>query len=204
MKTIVLAALALLTLGASLPLTAAYPPPPGAYRPVQSVDQPTQLLKKKLNRIKEFMQTGGEHDPVAIMLFLQDEVVEHIDLGRMAQWIAGPYYPRMNDEEQNKFQQQLKEKIFMALSEQLNIFKDQQLQMNFYPPRQIGPAEVAIALRILPPSQSPMRIVFNFHYEDEKDWKVYDISLNGLSAIAHYRSFYRQAARQFGSQAFYE
>ena len=203
MKTRILSVFTFLVLVVSLTTNAAYPPPSGAYRPSQSIDRPAQLLRKKLNHIQEFMQQGGGRDTASIMKFLEDEVAGHLDMDRMAQWVAGPYYQAMSDAQRQKFQSQLKDKIFIAISRQLSIFSNQDLRLNFFPPRRTGPAEVAIAMRILQPYQAPMRLTYNFHYDDQKGWRAYDISMNGMSAIAHYRTLYRQAARQYGPEAFF-
>ncbi len=204
MKTRVLAAITLLGLAVAIPSIAAYPPPSGAYQSSQDIDQPAQLLRKKLNRIREFMQDGSEHDTASIMQFLQNEVAQHLEMDRMARWVAGPYYPKMNPAEQQGFQNLLKDKIFVAISRQLKIFSNQELRLNFFPPRRTGPAEVTIALRILQPYQPPMSLTYSFHYDAKKGWRAYDISMNGMSAIAHYRNHYRRAAGQFGLAAFFK
>lgn len=204
MKTLTLTVLTYLILAVSIPSNAAYPPPSGAYQPGQRMDQPAQLLRKKLQRIQEFMQQDNKHDPASIMQFLQDEVAQHLEMGMMARWVAGPYYAKMKPAERQKFQNLLKDKIFVAISRQLSIFKNKDLRLNFFPPRRTGPAEVSIAMNILQPYQSPMRLTFNFHYDGKKGWRAYDISMNGMSAIAHYRTFYRQAVGQYGPKAFFK
>lgn len=204
MKTLILTTLTFLALAVSVPSNAAYPPPSGAYQPAQRMDRPAHLLRQKLARIQEFMQQESEHDPASIIQFLQDEVAQHLEMNMMARWVAGPYYAKMKPAERQKFQSLLKDKIFVAISRQLSIFKNQNLKLNFFPPRRTGPAEVAIAMNILQPYQPPMRLTFKFHYDDKKGWRAYDISMNGMSAIAHYRTFYRQAVGQYGPKAFFK
>ncbi len=181
-----------------------YPPPAGhTARSSQTDPAPSEILRNNLNRIRDFMQEDGPRDPATVLRFLQDEIAQHFELERMAEWIAGPYYRRMGVEERAKFQNRLKEKMLTAISRQLGIFSNRQLRLNFFPPRRSGPADVSVGMRILHPDQPPIRMVFRFHHAGPDGWKIYDVSIGGISAIAYYRDYYRQAVNRFGPQGLF-
>jgi ABC-type transporter MlaC component len=96
----------------------------------------------------------------------------------------------------------LKENILSAISRHIGIFNHQKLKMDFYQPRRIGHDKVSAAIRIQHPAQRPISLVFKFHLDRRGEWKVYDVSIDGLSAISYYRDYYRQAVNQYGTHAF--
>lgn len=205
MKQLVVTALLVFSTMVISPLQAAYPPPPpGAYGSGQGNNsQPLRILQHKLSRIQAFVQDNPTHDPASALRFLQDELAQVFALDRMAQWIAGPYYPRMSVEERAKFQNRLKENMLTAISRQLGIFRQNDLKMDFYPPRRTGRAEVTVMMRLMHPEQPPIRLAFKFHPERDGEWKVYDVSIDGLSAMSYYRDYYRQAVGNYGPVGFY-
>ncbi|MEE9343773.1 MAG: ABC transporter substrate-binding protein [Gammaproteobacteria bacterium] len=174
----------------------------GQRNPAIDFTVPARLLQQQMSMIQTFMQSSKERDPATVLRFLQDEVIQHFDLDTMAQWIAGKAYSQMEIQEQASFQNRLKEKIFAVIGRELGIFSSQALRLNFFPPRQIGPADVAIVARVFHPQQPPIRMMFKFHHLANQGWKIFDVSINGMSALAYYRRHYQQGFLKYGSQVF--
>ena len=155
-----------------------------------------------MESIRSFMQQGKDKDSATIFRFLQDKVVQQFDLDKMANWIAGPAYMQLTIQQRVAFQGRLREKMFTAISRQMGVFSNQKLRLNYFRPKRTGSFDVISAVRIMHPNQSPIRMTFKFHHTGQFGWRVYDIAINGMSALLYYRNYYQQRYAQYGPKAF--
>ena len=90
----------------------------------------------------------------------------------------------------------LKAQFLTALTERLSGYEGQQVR--FLPMRRNRDGRTAEAgIAVLNPGRYPARIDFRF-YRARQGWKVYDVSANGQSAVAHYRREFRRMMRRGG------
>jgi phospholipid transport system substrate-binding protein len=150
-----------------------------------SADNPAVALRAGVDKLLGFL--GGENPPSGDELnaFLNDEIAPYFDFEYMTESAGGRLYERMQAEEQQAITEKLKNSFLGKMAEKLGGYDNQQVR--FLPPRGGNDGRTAqVSVAVLNPGSYPARLDFRL-YRNEGDWKVYDVSANGQSAIVHYR-----------------
>lgn len=172
-------------------------PPPQASAPSQ-VDAPEQILHQGLDRMKRFLSQGVS-DPQQILAFLDKEIAPYFDFDLMARWILGRDYYRMEDAEKSQFTQRLKVMFFTALSKNLKSFSNPPPRIDIFGSRARRDARrvtVGALVRGGTMYERPVRLQFRF-YRGDSGWKVFDVTANGVSAVAYYRQHFNQLRNSY-------
>lgn len=171
------------------------PPEPSMPAPVElQGDSPAVQLRDGVNKLLGFMDRDAEPTLDELAAFLDQEIAPFFDFEYMARIAAGPAARFMTDEQWTKMVARLKAQFLSTLTERLSGYEEQQVR--FLPMRlnrdgRTGQASIAV----LNAERYPARIDFRF-YRGKQGWKVYDVSANGQSAVAHYRREFREAMRR--------
>lgn len=168
--------------------TQAYPAPTNQRQQAT----PAELLQQRLYELRDFLAKGGGQDPLALGVFIEEQITPHFNFERMAQWVAGKRFTDLDQVQRNEFQMNLKQMFFAALGRQLvNVQMQPQPQIVFFPPRPRGTDEVVVEAQVVHPQRFPIRLSFRFHREPH-GWQVFDVSTNGMSAVAFYRQYFQR------------
>jgi phospholipid transport system substrate-binding protein len=216
MKRLLLAALALVAASAVQAQGNPYfYPAPGMYPPAQrppvqrpplpdfATTAPDQILRSGIDRLQGFLVRGGAANVEEAQAFLDQEIGPYFDFDYMARWAGGPVYAQMDDAQRTVFATKLKNLFFSALARNLGAYAEPAPDIEIFPTRARGYGrEVTVNARVTPKAQGayPVKLEFRF-YPSRAGWKVFDVTANGTSAVAYYRSFFREAARQGSIEA---
>ncbi len=172
-----------------------YGPGPAPYmgRPggAAQVSNPAIALRAGVDRLMAFL--GAENTPSdeALAAFLNAEIAPFFDFDHMARSAGGRLFERMDEAEQQRVANEIKRSFLTKMAEKLSGYSNQQVR--FLPPRAANSGRTAqVSVAILNPGQYPSRLDFRL-YRTGQQWRVYDVSANGQSAIVHYR---QQMTRQ--------
>jgi len=174
-----------------------YNMPPGHVppRPDMHTATPAELLRDGIYRMRAYLAKNPDAADADNLRFLEDNIAHYFDFERMAYWVGGDYYRRMNAQEKYHFQNRLRDMFFAALARQLGMFANPVPRVTFGRPRVVSRNEIEVAARVMPERGYPVRILFRF-FRTPKGWKVYDVTSNGVSAVVYYRDFFRKQMRQ--------
>jgi phospholipid transport system substrate-binding protein len=180
-----------------------YGPGPGPYmpRPVAppAANNPAVALRAGVDRLLGFLGSENPPSPEALDAFLSNEIAPFFDFEYMTSSAGGRLYERMEAEEQQALIEQVKTSFLGKMAEKLGGYDNQQVR--FLPPRGGNDGRTAqVSVAVLNPGSYPARLDFRL-YRSGGDWKVYDVSANGQSAIVHYR---QQLMREMREQAMHQ
>jgi phospholipid transport system substrate-binding protein len=170
-------------------------PAPLPPRPDMRTSTPVELLRDGIWRTRAYLAENPGAANVEHLKFLEENISHYFDFERMAYWVGGDHYRRMNAQEKYHFQNRLRDMFFSALARQLGVFSRPLPRVAFGRPRMIGPNEMQVSARVIPERGYPVRIQFRF-FRTPNCWKVYDVTSNGVSAVVYYRDFFRKQLRQ--------
>jgi len=177
----------------------AYGPQPRAAR--TTAPAPDAIVRQGIDRLKGFMARGGAAQPPEIKAFLNREISPYFDFNYMAKWAGGATYQRMNEEQRRMFSLKLKSMFFSALARNLGTYSNTSPRIDVSRPRARGSSgEVDVMTRVQPDRGYPVKLTFRF-YRSKDGWKVFDVTANGTSAVAYYRKYFNQAAREGAIEA---
>jgi phospholipid transport system substrate-binding protein len=175
------------------------PPVPEAVEQVG----PDAVLHQGIDRLKGFLSRGGTPSQEEVLAFLDQEISPFFDFDYMARWAGGSLYTQMDEGERARFAGKLKGLFFSALARNLGAYAAPLPTIDIFPARSRGRGnEVTVIARVVPQAQGavPARLEFRF-YPSREGWKIFDVTANGTSAVAYYRSFFREVARRGSIEA---
>jgi phospholipid transport system substrate-binding protein len=138
-----------------------------------------------------------EKHPEGIYDLVEDLVLPHFDFWRMSQWVLGRYWRRADDQQRAAFVDQFRTLLVRTYATALLQYTGQNIQ--YLPLRASTDAsDVTVRTEIAQPSGQPVRLDYSMHRDRNGDWKVYDITVEGVSLVTNYRSTFSGEIRQHG------
>lgn len=152
--------------------------------------------KRMLNRIKQD-RSQIDANPRHVYELVDEILLPHIDFQRMSRWVLGKYWRRASQNEREQFVTEFRNLIIRTYSTALLEYRNQEI--NFLPVRDNSDPNLASVRTEIQPASGPMiPISYDLYRNDNGEWKVYDVSIDGISLIANYRSSFGSQIRRSG------
>jgi phospholipid transport system substrate-binding protein len=165
----------------------------GQNRPT-GLDEPGKILTKGFMQLSHFFQRPGSQSSDAVEGFVNQTIAPYFDFGYMTQWAAGHKYKRLDAKEKNRMKNYLQRSFLSSLVKSLSSYDGQRIQVLKARPGRSG-KEVTVTVMIQQAGNYyPSKVNFRF-YHNGRQWKVFDVSANGSSAVVHYRKVFAQQAK---------
>jgi phospholipid transport system substrate-binding protein len=130
-----------------------------------------------------------------------EKVLPHFDFRRMAQWVLGRNWRDATPEQRDRFVAAFRDLLVRTYSQALLNYKDEQI---LYLPvqRQPNDTEVLVKTEVKQSGGQPnIPIHYSFYRNKDGAWKVYDVTIEGVSLVTNYRSVYTTKIRDQGIDA---
>jgi phospholipid transport system substrate-binding protein len=156
--------------------------------PQQQASEPAVLLKRGIGELTAFIKSGQARDRSRALAFLKTEIAPYFDFAYMTRWAAGPAWNRMSAEQRARMQSKLTQSFIATLVKGLASYSDQPIR--YFTPRGQHSNDVRVSAWIMEPSGIPTKLEFRF-YRSKNGWKIFDVKVDGNSAVVHYRNQFR-------------
>jgi phospholipid transport system substrate-binding protein len=138
----------------------------------------------------------ADRDPVSMYKLLNRIVVPHFDFDATAKLVLGRTWRDMSPQQQQRFIQEFSTHLVRFYANSLLKFKDQTI--DFKPLRAPAAADdVAVHTEVQQEKGPSIAIDYRLHLKGG-DWKVYDVSIDGISLVASNRNSYAAEIRKGG------
>jgi phospholipid transport system substrate-binding protein len=130
-----------------------------------------------------------------------EKVLLHFDFRRMSQWVLGRNWKDATPEQRERFTNEFRDLLVGTYSQALLNYNDQRIE---YLPVQRKPddTEVTVKTEVKQTGGQPsIPIYYSFYKNKDGEWKVYDITVEGVSLVTNYRSVYSSKIREKGMDA---
>lgn len=168
----------------------AYPVPPPQAQP-----SPGVVLQQGIEKLTQYLASRGSQKSLPLEVFVDKTIAPLFDFTYMAKWTAGPQAMYMSPQQGAAMEQKLRRLFLAAMVDKLSSYRHARVKYL----RPIGnPRTGEITLRLMAYEQGnpyPQRLRFDM-YRGNNGWKVYDVSANGQSALAFFRTQFAMEARQ--------
>jgi phospholipid transport system substrate-binding protein len=181
----------LVAVGFSFPLAQADPLPTALAQKLvkETSERMLQTLREKREEL--------EKHPKRIYGLVKEILLPRFDFQRISQLALGKYWRQATKEQQRRFVDEFRTLLVRTYSTALLKYSDEKI--NYLPLR--GPEEAEEILIRMEIEQarggSPISLDVNL-YEKEKDWKVYDIKIGGISLVTNHRANFAGEIRRGG------
>lgn len=139
-------------------------------------------------------------DKTALYGLINEILMPHIDFQRMSRWVLGKHWRKTNAEQREIFTEEFRTLIMRTYSTAMLEYSGQKIRV--LPVRnQEAATDVTVRTEIRPANGPMIPISYDLYLNDDNTWKVYDVSIDGISLVANYRSSFSSQIRRSGSVA---
>jgi phospholipid transport system substrate-binding protein len=152
----------------------------------------TQEVIAILKQDKE-LQRGNQ---TKVYELVEAKILPNFDFNRMTQLVLGRHWPRATAKQKQALVTEFRNLLVRTYSSSLTAFTDQTIE---FKPLTMKPDDTDVTVRseIRQPSGQPIPINYSF-YKTAFGWKVYDVTIDGVSLVTNYRSSFASTIRQSG------
>lgn len=165
---------------------------------------PEELVRKTADEILADIKAHRDvyaKDYAKLYKMADEKVLLHFDFRRMSQWVLGRFWREASPEQRERFTSEFRDLLVGTYSQALLNYNDQKI---IYLPVQRKPndTEVTVKTEVKQTGGQPnIPIHYSFYKNKDGDWKVYDITIEGVSLVTNYRSVYATKIRENGMDA---
>ena len=174
----------LMALALALPATAA-------------TEEPDALVKRVSGEVLQILKEHQANPGGAeVQALVKEKVLGHFDFARMAALAAGLSWRKATPEQKAELTDQFRTLLVRTYASALGKFKGQTLE--FDPQRKSEDQRKAIVRsRLLQPGAEAITVDYKMA-EGSAGWKVFDVSVDGVSLVTTYRDAFAEEARNNG------
>lgn len=163
---------------------------------------PQQLVIETTERMLATLEQQApqlEQNPALIYDLVGEIVLPHFDFVRMAGWVLGRHWRTASPEQKLRFVRAFRELLVRTYAVALLEYRGQRIE---YLPLRADPAggEVTVRTRVMQSGRAPVALNYTL-WERDGRWRVYDISVDGISLVASFRTSYAAEIRERGLDA---
>jgi phospholipid transport system substrate-binding protein len=186
-KIVLLLSAALFVIGA-----VAGPNPPTQLSPEQMVRQTADQVLSTLQKDRPELKAH----PGKIYDLVKNIILPHFDFERMSQWVLGPSWRRATPEQREHFVAEFRDLLVNTYGYALLRYENENIQ---YLPTRGNPASgrVEVRTQIQQPEGTSIPVDYQL-YKKQGEWKVFDLSIDGMSLVTNYRSSFADQIQQIG------
>lgn len=176
-----------------------------AFAPARAADAttPDQIAKKSVDDIIAALKSNKAtyaKDHKKLYAMVDEKVLPYFDFERMSQWVLGKHWQQASPEQQKRFTEEFRNLLVRTYATALLNYTDQKVE--FLPFNAREGADEATVKTLIKQSGGGPDIPINYaFYKKAPEWKVYDVSIDGVSLVSNYRRTYAARIKREGLDA---
>ncbi|MCK4744282.1 MAG: ABC transporter substrate-binding protein [Sulfuriflexus sp.] len=162
----------------------------------QAADQIiSETTSRMLAALKQEQDIITQH-PARIHELANTIIMPHVDFQRMSSWVLGKHWRRATAEQKQLFPAQFRSLILRTYATALSEYTDESIR--YLPLRASEDATDVTVKTIIERNTGPgIPVAYRMH-QTQQGWKVYDISIDGISLVNNYRRSFSSEIRRNG------
>ena len=162
-----------------------------------SLESPVDMLKRTSDEVIAVLKEKREQiekQPELVYELVDQYILPHLDEVTMAKLALGKTWRKASREEKHQFVDAFRTLLVRTYSKSLQEFRDQQI--NFFP-AEAKNGKAVVKSEVIQPGGPKIPVSYRMRVKDNA-WKVYDISIEGVSLVTSYRGTFTQEFRKGG------
>ncbi|WP_324778954.1 MlaC/ttg2D family ABC transporter substrate-binding protein [Thiobacillus sedimenti] len=171
-----------------------------AAAPAQAADTPPDVLARTTTQevlaiLKKDKDIRGG-DMSKVYQLVEAKILPNFDFNRMTQLAVGKHWPRATAKQKQALVTEFRNLLVRTYSASLTAFTNQSVE---FKPLAMKPGDTDVTVRsqIIQPGGQPIPIDYSM-YQTSFGWKVYDVTIDGVSLVTNYRTSFAATIRQSG------
>ena len=135
-------------------------------------------------------------DQEKIFALAEEKIMPNFNFDHVCRLVLGKNFSRASKEQQDAFQREFRTLLIRTYASALSKYRNQTIQ--YKPLRDIAAdKQVNVKTQILQPGGEPIAVDYTLE-QIADTWKVYDITIEGVSLVTNYRGQFSDEIRQNG------
>lgn len=169
--------------------------------PAWSMDlAPDRLVDRTVQEVIEIIQKDQElknGNKEKMLDLIETKILPHFNFARMTQLAMGQHWSSAVPEQQNKLIDEFRTLLVRTYSNALTSYHDETIKVNPIPP--IGDRVETTIRTIVIQGNGKQPVPIDYSMEKKPDgWKVYDVTVAGVSLVTNYRGSFNSQIRKGG------
>ncbi len=160
---------------------------------------PDELVRSTSDKVLAALDQHREElntDPKLVYRIVDELVLPHFDFEAMSKLVLGVHWRRATPAQQKAFTQAFRDLLVRTYAKSLAEYEGQTLR--YLPVRpSTDPNEVTVPTEIQPTSGPPIPVDYRLR-KVGGEWKVFDVTIDGISLVTNYRSTFAQDIQRIG------
>ncbi len=167
---------------------------------VAAAAHPAQkVVKNTANEVLDRLRSDKEElekNPAKIHDLVHKMIIPHFDFRSMSKWVLGRNWRGATEAQQEQFVEEFQRLLIRTYAKSLLEYSDQDIQ---YAPVNEDPESnlVTVKTKVKQSGSQSIPINYTMHMADG-EWKVVDVSVNGVSLVSTYRGSFASEVRRGG------
>lgn len=155
-----------------------------------------QVVRQGVQRLGEFLDKDDIHNPEVLKTFIEEEIAPYFDFEVMTRAALGPLGYQLDSRQFDTIKQNIRQQFLVAFAGNLSNYRGSEItHINIS--GNLSQGRVKTGIVVYQPGQYPLIIELRMT-NGPNGWKIYDVSANGLSAVAHYRHYIHAVVQRSG------
>lgn len=159
---------------------------------------PQQALYDASEKMKaRVREPGFVRDFKKFTQFVDEVIYPQVDFNRLSALVLGRHWKEANRDQQERFKKEFKTLLVRTYSRAFLEFKE--WTVRFLPLHMNdGDKKLIVKTEVLQPGQQPIGVDYRMALTRD-GWKVYDITIEGVSLVTNYRNSFKTEIERTGS-----
>jgi len=163
------------------------------------IEPPAVMLERtsiKVISVLEEQRSVLDAEPEKIFDIVEQYIIPHLDDVTMAKLALGKHWKIANNDQKIIFVDEFRELLVRTYGKSLKEFRD--LKINYFPDNfDVNAKRAVVKSEVIQPGGPIIPVAYKMRIKDN-EWKVYDISIDGVSLVTSYRGTFSQEVRKGG------
>ena len=160
---------------------------------------PDVLVENTANEVLKILESDKDianGDMKKLGRLVEEKIATKFDFNRMSRSVLGRNWGVASKEQQDQFTIEFRTLLIRTYSSALSKYRNQTIE---YKPLHAEPGdnEVKVNTKIIQPGGPAIPLDYSLE-KSEETWRVYDVSIDGLSLVASYRGQIAEVLKQNG------
>ena len=169
--------------------------------PAWSTDlAPDRLVDKTVKEVIDIIQKDEalrNGDREKMFDLIETKILPHFNFTRMTQLATGQHWSKAQPEQQNKIVDEFRTLLVRTYSNALTSYQDETIKVNPLP--DLGDHTETTVRTTVIQGRGKEPVPIDYSMEKKPDgWKVYDVTVSGVSLVTNYRGTFNSQVRKGG------
>ncbi len=166
----------------------------------ENMSEPQTLVKNASDKMLKALEDNEaelEKSPDKIYSLVENILMPYFDFEKMSKLALGKNWRQLDQDQRVKFVEEFRLLLIRTYSTAMLEYTNEEIRL--LPFRDdVSKKRVTVPMEVVQPSGPAIPLALSLYENDDNQWKVYDVKIDGISLVTNYRSSFASDIRNKG------